>query len=358
MNRPQNSPLNSINDPPANPEPEKNSHFFKWLGGLIGFGIVVYLFYSIGWVEIYDHLSTLGWFIPLVFLPYFFTNIINTFAWISSFPPPFSKYKLSFFQVYWIRICGESINNFTPTAQVGGEVSRVLFLKKFAVRPSTGMVTVIMDKAALVISQILFIYTGLFMLLSQVDWSLTSKILIGSTLVLALLVIYGILLAVHKGFFSKISNSINSRFHWPALKRLHKRIKTLDQHLMQFYFNHRKEFIRSNYLHYIGWIVGAAETWTFLYLLGTPVGIADAIMIEALVGFAKGIGFLIPGSLGIMEGGSVFLFQTLGLGSGLGLAFTLLKRARELLFGVLGWVVLYSQFPSLKKEKLRASSLD
>ena len=358
MNRPHNTPLDTVNDPVASPEPEKTQHYFKWLGGIIGLGIVVYLFYSIGWAEIYDHLSTLGWFIPLVFLPYFFTNIINTYAWISSFPPPFSKYNLKFFQVYWIRICGESINNFTPTAQVGGEVSRVLFLKKFAVPSTTGMVTVIMDKAALVISQILFIYTGLFMLLAEVDWSFTIKMLIGSTLILALIVIYGILLAVHKGFFSKISLSINSRFRWPALRRLHKKIKTLDHHLMQFYFNHHKEFIRSNYLHYIGWIVGALETWTLLYLLGKPVGIADAIMIEALVGFAKGIGFLIPGSLGIMEGGSVFLFQTLGLGSGLGLAFTLLKRARELVFGGLGWMVLYFQFPSLKNEKLPPSTVD
>jgi putative membrane protein len=356
MNRPQNTPLDTVNDPLANPDPEKNSHYLKLLGGIIGLGIVVYLFYSIGWAEIYEHLSTLGWFLPLVFLPYFFTNIINTYAWISSFPPPFSKYNLKFFQVYWIRICGESINNFTPTAQVGGEVSRVLFLKKFNVSSTTGMVTVIMDKAALVISQILFIYTGLFMLLSKVDWSLTIKVLIGSTLILALIVIYGILLAVHKGFFSRISLSINSRFRWPALRRLHKRIKTLDHHLMQFYFNHHKEFIRSNYLHYIGWIIGALETWTLLYLLGQPVSIADAIMIESLVGFAKGIGFLIPGSLGIMEGGSVFLFQTLGLGSGLGLAFTLLKRTRELFFGGLGWVVLYSQFPSLKENKSPSST--
>lgn len=356
MNHLHNTASDTVNDPTPSPEPETNPRYFKLLAGVIGFAIVVYLFNSIGWMAIYDHLSTLGWFVPLVFLPYFFTNIINTYAWISSFPPPFSKYNLKFFQVYWIRICGESINNFTPTAQVGGEVSRVLFLKKFRVKPSVGMVTVIMDKAALVISQILFIYTGLFMLLSRVDWPLTVKLLIGSTLILALIVIYGILLAVHKGFFSKISHSINSRFHWPALKRLHQRIQTLDHHLMQFYFNHHKEFIRSNYLHYIGWIVGALETWTLLYLLGHPVGIADAIMIEALVGFAKGIGFLVPGSLGIMEGGSVFLFQILGLGSGLGLAFTLLKRARELVFGGLGWVVLYCQFPALKKGKPPSST--
>ena len=75
-------------------------------------------------------------------------------------------------------------------------------------------------------------------------------------------------------------------------------------------------------------------------------------MIESLISLAKGLGFLIPGSLGVLEGGSVLLFQALGLGPGLGLAFSLLKRTREIFFGMLGWVVLSTQFTSMKFRKL------
>jgi len=316
---------------------------------MAGLAIVVYLFNSIGWAEVSDHLIALGWLAPLIFLPSLLINYINTWAWVFTFPPPFSKYQLPFSRLFWIRICGDFINNFTPTAHVGGDLTRVWCLKKYNVSSTIAFVTAIMDKAALIITEILFIYTGIFLLLARVDWPITSRIWVGSSLLLALGAIYGVAGAVHKGFFSKISGTLSRSIRWRALWRFHGKVKHLDTHLTQFYRNHHKEFLRSNVLHFVAWVVGALETWAMLYLLGKPVGIVDAVIIEALITLAKGLGFLIPASLGVFEAGSVIFFQLLDLGQGLGLAFSLLKRARELFIGGLAWVVFSIQYSSVKK---------
>lgn len=320
----------------------------KWLAGFLGFGFVLYLFESVGWNDIVQHLSTLGWMAPVIFLPFVFSNIINTWAWIVSFPPPFSQYKLSFFNLFLIRICGEAVNNFTPTAHVGGDIVRVLCLKKLAVPSTASLVGVIMDKATLIISQILFIFVGIFLFLGQANWPPSTRVQFAAMFFLALLVIYGIVLAVHRGVFSKVSKMMSEKFRWQSLQRLDEKVKHLDIQLTRFYNSHPRQFRRSNYLHFAGWVFGALETWLMLYLLGHSLGILDAIMIEALIVLFKGLGFLVPGSLGFLEGGAILIFQGLDFGSGLGLAFSLLKRAREIFFAVIGWLALTLQFAHLK----------
>ncbi|MBI5428798.1 MAG: flippase-like domain-containing protein [Nitrospinae bacterium] len=305
---------------------------------LFGLGFVAYLFNEIGSAAVFERLSSMGWKSVLVFLPFLLCNYIDTWAWIFTFPPPFSRYSLSFASVFWLRLCGEAVNNFTATAHVGGDVTRVYCLRNMGVPMTQGTVSVVMDKAALIISEILFIYTGVFMLLAKIDWPAWLKWTVASSLILALAAIYGVLALVHRGVFSKIVETVYHRWKWERVLKFYEKVKHLDAHLAQFYRDHGREFVRSNVWHYIGWLAGALETWTLLYLLGIEADLFDALMIESLMTLVKGLGFFIVGSLGIQEGGSVFLFHLLDMGHGAGLAFSLLKRAREIFYGLAGWI--------------------
>lgn len=306
---------------------------------LLGLGLIAYLFHEIGLETVFEQLSSLGWKALLVFLPFLLINCIDTWAWILTFPPPFSKHAISFLKVFWLRLWGEAINNFTATAHIGGDVTRIYCLKSLGVPMTQGTVSVIMDKAALIISEILFIYTGILLALMKIDLPWWAKWGVAFTLILALLSIYGILALVHKGVLSKIVEMIYSRWQWKRILQLFEKIKHLDLHLTQFYKNHPNEFIRSNIWHYAGWIAGALETWVILWVMGTNIGIVEAVMIESLMTLVKGLGFFIVGSLGIQEGGAVFLFHLLNMGQDTGLAFSLLKRSREIFYGLVGWII-------------------
>ena len=310
---------------------------------LLGLGLLAYLFSKIGISAVFAQLSSLGWKAFLVVMPFLLINYIDTWAWIFTFPPPFSKHNISFLKVFWLRLWGEAINNFTATAHVGGDVARIYCLKSLGMPATQGTVSVVMDKAAMIISEILFIYLGILLLLVKIEWPLSVKWGVAFMLVLVLLSIYIILALMHKGIFSKVVEMAYGKWKWKRLLQLHEKVQHIDLHLAKFYKYHRAEFVYSNFWHFLGWIAGAVETWLMLWLLGINVGVVDAIMIEALMTLVKGLGFFIIGSLGIQEGGSVFLFHLLDMGQGTGLAFSLLKRIRELFYGLVGWIVFSTQ---------------
>jgi uncharacterized membrane protein YbhN (UPF0104 family) len=87
-------------------------------------------------------------------------------------------------------------------------------------------------------------------------------------------------------------------------------------------------------------IAGAAEVWLALKLLGHPVGVVPAVIIESTVLFARNLAFAVPAGLGAQEAGIVLIASALGLNQEVAIGLALAKRMREVLFGVpalLGW---------------------
>lgn len=315
---------------------------------LFGLGLLAYLFSKIGVDAVLVQLSPLGWKIPLVVIPHLLVTYTDIWAWVFTFPPPFSKHNISFLKLYWLHILGDAVNNFTVTAHIGGDVTRIYYLKKMGVSMTHGTVSVVMDKAAMIITEILFIYTGVLLLLVKTEWSPWVKWGVLFMLVLVLLTIYGILALVHKGILSKVVEKIYTRWKWNRILQLYEKVKHLDLHLTQFYTNHRRGFIRSNLWHYLGWLAGSVETWVIMWLLGVQVSVIDAVMIEGLMTLVKGLGFFIVGSLGVQEGGLVFFFDLLDMGQGTGLSFSLLKRVREAFYAAVAWIAFSLQSHTVK----------
>ncbi len=66
----------------------------------------------------------------------------------------------------------------------------------------------------------------------------------------------------------------------------------------------------------------------------------DALIIDAFSARLKFMVFAVPGSLGVLEGAYMLVFSALDLGSGLGLAFTVIRRLRMMTWSALGLLVL------------------
>jgi uncharacterized membrane protein YbhN (UPF0104 family) len=88
---------------------------------------------------------------------------------------------------------------------------------------------------------------------------------------------------------------------------------------------------------------GSAEIWLAFWLLGHPIGVAEAVMLESLGQAVRSLGFVLPGGLGAQESAIVAAGMMAGVAPDLALAVALIKRARELAYGVCGliawWVV-------------------
>ena len=85
---------------------------------------------------------------------------------------------------------------------------------------------------------------------------------------------------------------------------------------------------------FVGWLAGALEVWAILWFLGIEASLAEALVLESLGQIIRNAGFAIPGQLGVQEGGFTAIALLLGLGPEVGLAVSLVKRARSLVVGV------------------------
>jgi putative membrane protein len=83
-----------------------------------------------------------------------------------------------------------------------------------------------------------------------------------------------------------------------------------------------------------GLVLGTAEVWFALELLGHPATLWQALFIEALTQAARQMAFFVPAGLGVQEAVVLMLGEILGIGPDISLSLALVKRARELLFGV------------------------
>jgi putative membrane protein len=89
-----------------------------------------------------------------------------------------------------------------------------------------------------------------------------------------------------------------------------------------------------------GWIAGATEVWLALWFLGHPVGVTDAIIIEAVVQAVSSAAFLVPGALGVQEAAFLLVGSALGLGPAPALALAAARRLRDVLVfmpGLFSW---------------------
>jgi len=86
--------------------------------------------------------------------------------------------------------------------------------------------------------------------------------------------------------------------------------------------------------HSLSWLLGGIEVCLALHVLGTDVGFAEGLVIEALGQAVKAAGFAVPGAIGVAEGGYVVVCHLFGLAPELAIALGLVKRLREVVLGV------------------------
>ncbi len=78
----------------------------------------------------------------------------------------------------------------------------------------------------------------------------------------------------------------------------------------------------------------AGGTWIAFRLVGGEISLANAIALEALLCTIRSIAAFVPAAIGVQEAGYAMLAPLFGLPAEMGLAVSLLKRAREIVLGV------------------------
>jgi putative membrane protein len=88
------------------------------------------------------------------------------------------------------------------------------------------------------------------------------------------------------------------------------------------------------FFHCAGWLASALSTWIALVLMGVPARVWPVLAIESLVCAVRSVAFWMPNGLGVQEAAYAAIAPLFGIGAEIGLAISLLKRARDIAVGV------------------------
>jgi len=235
------------------------------------------------------------------------------------------------------RWAGESVNSVMPGGQLGGPVLMVRDLAQRGMPLPEAAAAITVSTTFQTLAQILFALTGAALLGARASQMSLRAILVPlliTSAVLALCVI-GFYLVQRRGLFRGLTRTTAWLFRKRDWSELMSQAEAIDLAVQQ---THRRtsRVSASFVLSLIGWLVGTGEVYLILLMLRSPVGWADALVLESLGQAIRGAAFAIPGALGVQEGGYLLLAPLAGLSSETALALSLAKRARELLLGVPG----------------------
>jgi putative membrane protein len=308
----------------------RSTAVFAWLAGL---GLTVLLIAAQGAAEVAGALELAGWSALALGLAHLGTLLADTLGWRALLWPPHRRPLSSLLVKRWISM---SINGLLPVAQVGGEFVRARLLARSGTPAPTAGASVVVDLTAGLVTQIAFAALGIVLLVQQLGH---RGELLDLTLGLALfgLLLLAFALIQRRGLFALLARPVERLARGPAWRALIGNAAALDAEVALRYRRPRALALCAAW-RALGWLAGGVEIWLAFLVLGQPVGLAEAIVLESIGQAARSAGFVIPGGLGVQEGGILISGVWLGLAPEVVLAAALLKRARELVYGVPGLI--------------------
>ncbi len=245
--------------------------------------------------------------------------------------PPLSRVLLA----TWL---GLGVNWLLPVAQIGGEVVKAHFLARRSTPGSEAAASVIIHKMLQAATQVVYPLAGLGLLVVLHEAREIGPAALAGAAVLgvALLVFYRLQRA---GLFARLAHLTARLPRAERILTLADGARALDRAIGEGY--RRGGRVAGAFLGHMAYRVAmAGEVWLALFLMGHPVGFAEAVILESLGQAVRAAAFAVPAGLGVQEGGFVVIGAALGLTPDVALALSLAKRARELLVGVPALVVL------------------
>jgi uncharacterized protein (TIRG00374 family) len=292
----------------------------------------------IGWSDVERCLGEVGHYWPLIIVPYWVTNLLGAVAWRLLLVTEGARPSLG--RLFFLRLAGESLNQLTPTASLGGEPFKAQRLHAGGTPWQDAASSLVIQKGLQVLSLVLYIFICI---------ALVPFVLPGRQLHLGPLVLAGLVLAGLGVAFVVVQRSNPCALLIRLLKRcgvspalLRGReadLSLLDAALAGFYREHTGRVLAGFALFFLGWVLLSSEVFLIFALMGHPIGWGEALCLDGLAMVFSGLGFMIPVSLGVQDGGNVLLSLGFNLGAAMGGAFSIIRRLREAFWLFLGLAV-------------------
>jgi len=307
--------------------------YVVYLTGLIGLTVAIVLVVHQDWGAIRSAFDHAGWAL-LWLLPFHaFPLLLDVMGWRALLKPSDPQRRADVPFLFWVATVREACNRLLPVANVGGEIVGIRLVKWRGLDGAVVAASVVMEVLLTLISQYVFAALGVLLLvgLSQHIGTLNSILgALAASLPLPIALLY---LLRHGQLFSRLEAFAIKLLNGPSRFTELLGGSRLDHEVRALYSQPRRLSVACLW-QILGFLAGSFESWLALQLLGFPITVWDAIAIEAATQAVRHIIFFVPAGLGVQEGGLVLFGSVIGLPADAAIALSLVKRAREVGFGV------------------------
>lgn len=304
-----------------------------YIAGVLGLIAFIVLIAREGWSEVYSAIDNAGWAL-LWLLPFHVLPLwMDAAGWRVLLSPRDPQRRATIGVLFWIATIREASNRLLPLAGIGGDLIGIRLVRWRGIRGVAAAASVIVEVLLTMVNQCLFVALGVGLLVMVTVHAGTLGSVLIAVLVSILLPIALFVLLRHGNVFTRLAALSKKVLGDDSRLAELMNGPGLDTEIRALYSRRRRLLVACIW-QFLGLLIGSFESWLGLWLLGYPVTIVEAIAIEAATQALRNIIFVVPGGLGVQEGGLILFGSLIGLPPDACIALSLVKRMRELVFGV------------------------
>ncbi len=311
-----------------------------WL--LLGLGLFAGLLYQSDLAALTDRVLSLGLMGGLLVVTVYLTGFVTDTATWQLMIPSASLTPAWLYRLWQLRMVGEALNLIIPAGSLGGEPVKAYLLKqRCKIGYREGAASLVMAKTVILLALIGFSAVGFFLMTRNPAIPASYVSVAGAGLAALTLGVGGFFVVQRWRLASHLAAWLSRRDYGGKLSRFLEDINAVDNFFVAFYAGQPQRFAAGLVFAFGAWLIGTVELYVIFTFLDHPIDFADAVILETVVQLVRAGSFFIPANLGATEAGLLFLSEALyGVGS-LGLAASLVRRGRDILWIacglVLGW---------------------
>lgn len=230
----------------------------------------------------------------------------------------------------WARMARDAGSELLPFSHVGGFVIGARAAILSGVETTTAWATTLVDVTTEIIAQVGFTTLGLGLLAARLRGSTAhAGLLLAVVVGLALTAVTSAAFILLQRRGGGMAERLAARFMPKAAEgagEVGRRLRLL--------YDLPVQVMAGVALHLCAWFASAFGVWAALRIGGAEVSLPGMLAVESLVSAARSAAFMAPMGIGVQEASYALIGPLFGLPAEFALALSLLKRAREILWGV------------------------
>jgi putative membrane protein len=293
-------------------------------GGAVAF----YILQSIGLQPVFLAATAVGWRgFTVLYLYQLGLFILLGTAWYVLIPASCHARARVFI---WARMVRDATSELLPFSHLGGIVLGARAAIAQGILQPVALGSLVTDVTTEMLAQIAFTLVGVVILTTSMPYnspafSVTSTAVFGLA---AIVLGFAVFVALQR-YGRTLSTKLISR-RIPSAVSVTESIASYIEEI----YRRPAQVALSVLFHCGGWVASALSTWIALFFMGVHAHVRPILAIESLVCAVRTMAFLVPSGLGVQEVAYAAIAPLFGIGAEIGLAISVLKRARDIAVGL------------------------